>query len=471
MRLRLSLLVLAISSLILVSFLLPLALLLRTFAADKASSAATAQAQWMAPLVATLTPAQLRVTVDGVNAHNPAEPTTVFLPGGQVLGAHAAKSADVLAAENGRSFTQRVQGGEDILVAVQGLSKGTAVIRTFVPAAQLSQGVSQAWLLLGLIGLGLLALSVVVSSQLARSLLLPLAAVARASELLADGDLSARAPADGPPEVRQVSRGLNRLAARIGELLAHERETLADMSHRLRTPLTALRIDAESLRDHAEMMQVTSDVDALTRTVNEIIREARRPSGSAGRVACDAAEIVRERTAFWQALAEDQDRRMEVEVAADWLPVRVPAQDLAACIDILLENVFAHTAEGAGFAVRLTPRAGGGAWLMVSDEGPGFGDGGYPVSRGASGAGSTGLGLDIARRIADSSGGSLTIGRSARGGAAVTLALGATAAPREADRRHGIIRHRASRPRHADPRLTQELSEWSAIVGHDVTSS
>ena len=345
------------------------------------------------------------------------------------------------------------------------------MIRTFVPAAQLSQGVPQAWLLLGLIGLGLLALSVVVSSQLARSLLLPLAAVARASELLADGDLSARAPADGPPEVRQVSRGLNRLAARIGELLAHERETLADMSHRLRTPLTALRIDAESLHDHAEMMQVTSDVDALTRTVNEIIREARRPSGSAGRVACDAAEIVRDRTTFWRALAEDQDRRMEVEVAADWLPVRVPAQDLAACIDILLENVFAHTAEGAGFGVRLTPRAGGGAWLMVSDEGPGFGDGGYPVSRGASGAGSTGLGLDIARRIADSSGGSLTIGRSARGGAAVTLALGATAAPREADRRHGIIRHRAGRPRHADPRLTAELSEWPVIVGHDVTSS
>ena len=133
------------------------------------------------------------------------------------------------------------------------------------------------------------------------------------------------------------------------------------------------------------------------------------------------------------------------EVDADWLPVRVPAQDLAACIDILFENVFAHTPEGAGFAVRLTPRAGGGAWLMVSDEGQGFA-GGYPVSRGASGPGSTGLGLDIARRIADSSGGSLTMGRSARGGAAITLALGATAAPREPDGVPGIIRHRPGRP-------------------------
>jgi hypothetical protein len=79
--------------------------------------------------------------------------------------------------------------------------------------------------------------------------------------------------------------------------------------------------------------------------------------------------------------------------------------------------------------------------------------------------------IDVVERAGLTGRGSLTIGRSARGGAGVTLALGATAAPREADRRHRIIRHRASRPRHADPRLTAELSEWSAIVGHDVTSS
>jgi signal transduction histidine kinase len=469
MRLRIILLVLAISSLILVSFLLPLALLLRAFVADRATSSATAQAQWLAPLVATLSPADLRLTISRVNAQDPAEPTTIFLPGGQVLGPPSERTSPVQRALRGSSFTKRVAGGKEILVAVQGLARGTAVIETFVPDAKLSQGVSQAWLLLGLIGGGLLILSVAVSAQLARSLLMPLAAVARASELLADGDLSARAPADGPPEVRQVSSGLNRLAARIGELLAHERETLADLSHRLRTPLTALRIDAESLRDQAEMIQVISDVDELTRTVNEIIREARRPSAAGGRVACDAAEIIRERTAFWQALAEDQDRYMAVEIDADWLPVRVPAQDLAACADILLENVFAHTPEGAAFGVRLTARASGGAWLTVADDGPGFA-GDFLTRRGTSGGGSTGLGLDIARRIAEASGGSLTIGRSPRGGAAITLALGPTAPPREPDRRHGRSRLRTRRSRPVDARLTAELSEWSAIVGHDVNS-
>ena len=150
-------------------------------------------APWSTP-----TPADLRLTIARVNAQNPREPTTVFLPGGQVLGAPAARSPAVRLALRGSSFTSRVPGGEEILVAVQGLAQGTAVIETFVPDSQLTQGVSEAWLLLGLIGVGLLGLSVIVSAQLARSLLTPLAAVARASELLADGDLSARAAVDGP---------------------------------------------------------------------------------------------------------------------------------------------------------------------------------------------------------------------------------------------------------------------------------
>jgi signal transduction histidine kinase len=468
MRLRITLLVLATSSLVLVSFLLPLALLVRTFAAERATGSATAQAQWLAPLVATLAPEDLRLTIARVNAQNAGEPTTVFLPSGEVLGSPAQRTSSVRLAMHGRSFTGRVAGGEEILVSVQGLPRGTAVVRTFVPDTKLRQGVSHEWLLLGVIGIGLLGLSVAVATLLARSLLMPLGAVARASELLADGDLSARAPYDGPPEIRHVSNGLNRLAARIGELLMHERETLADLSHRLRTPLTALRIDAESLRDESEMTQLIADVDELTRTVNEIIREARRPSAAGGRVACDAVEVVRERTNFWQALAEDQDRYMAVEIDSDWLPVRAPAQDLAACVDILLENVFAHTPEGAAFGVRLSARANGGAWLTVADDGPGFG--GDYAARGTSGAGSTGLGLDIARRIAESSGGSLTIGRAPRGGAAITVALGPTAPPRESARRHGRSKQRVARSRPVDARLSAELSEWSAIVGHDVDS-
>ncbi len=148
-----------------------------------------------------------------------------------------------------------------------------------------------------------------------------------------------------------------------------------------------------------------------------------------------------DRAGFWLPLAEDQDRRMTVELAPAPVPVLVSRADLMACADILLENVFAHTPEGVAFTIRLSRRAGGGAWLVVADDGPGFGDV-DPTQRGLSRGGSTGLGLDIARRIAEGSGGSLVAGRSASGGGAVTLGLGFPARPPETSRRHGRTRLR-----------------------------
>jgi methyl-accepting chemotaxis protein len=210
-RRRIILLAVATSSLVLVSFLVPLALVLRALAADRAVSTATVQAQWMAPLAATLRAGSLRLAVDQVNAENKGTPVTVFLPDGSEVGAPVRRSAEVNAAvqlaAKGRSFTSDAPGGVEVMVAVQGLPGGTAVIRTFVPEAELHRGVTRAWLLLGLVGLGLLVLSVAVADQLARSVVRPLRAVASVSDRLATGDLSARAELTGPPEVRRAGRG------------------------------------------------------------------------------------------------------------------------------------------------------------------------------------------------------------------------------------------------------------------------
>jgi signal transduction histidine kinase len=405
----------------------------------------------MAPLVTTASTDSLRLTVDGVNASS-STPVTIFLPGGTELGRPAARSASVRLAQKDRSFSAQTPAGVEVLVAVAGLRTGTAaipagtaVIRIFVPHSVLSHGVTRAWLLLGGIGLFLLLLSVAVADQLARSLVRPLRALAHASDRLAAGDLSYRARLTGPPEVRRAGAGLNRLAVRIGELLAHERETVADLSHRLRTPLTALRIDTESLRGSAEMRQLLlDDVTALERTVSEIIREVRRPAGDGLEVQCEAGGVVAERTAFWRPLAEDQDRRMMVDVPARPVFVSVTRDDLAACADILLENVFAHTPEGTDLEIRLSSRAGGGAWLVVSDDGPGFPEL-DPTARGLSSRGSTGLGLDIARRIAEASGGTLKAGRSASGGGSVTVGLGPPHTLPEAMRLHRSARARLRR--------------------------
>ena len=86
---------------------------------------------------------------------------------------------------------------------------------------------------------------------------------------------------------------------------------------------------------------------------------------------CDAARVIAERAAFWWPLAEDQDRRMTVEVAPGPVPVFVAADDLATCADILLGNVFAHTPEGVAFAVRLAAAPRGARGWSSPTTGPG----------------------------------------------------------------------------------------------------
>ena len=177
--------------------------------------------------------------------------------------------------------------------------------------------------MLGLLGLGLLGVSLLVADRLARSLTRPLSAVARVSYRLAQGSLGARAADEGPTEVRQVSAGLNLLASRISELLAQERATVADLSHRLRTPLTVLRIDLESLTDAESRSRLMADLDVVDRTVDEVIREADRPVREGVAVSCDAAEVVSDRVGFWSVVADEEHRRVAVVVARGPVLVRL----------------------------------------------------------------------------------------------------------------------------------------------------
>ncbi|MEV4802257.1 HAMP domain-containing sensor histidine kinase [Nonomuraea sp. NPDC049421] len=411
MRRWLALLVAATTSLVLIALLVPMALLIRAVAENGAMSRATAAAESVAVAVGT---PDLPLTVEQVS-----RPVTVFLPDGTTVGSPARRSDAVRLAATGRSVTAAAPGGREVLVSAQSPG-GTAVIRVFVPDDELGRGVREAWLALLLIGLGLVVLGIVLADRLALAVTRPVDGLARVSHRLAGGDLTARAEPGGPPEVRSVALALNHLAGRIDELLAAERESVADLSHRLRTPLTGLRLDAESLRDPEEAARVQARVDALERAVSAVITEARRRT--AGRESCDATAVVGERVRFWSVLAEDQGREVTVTLPDGALEVAVGAEELAACVDALLGNVFAHTPEGVAMSVRLRPHRPG-ALLTVEDTGPGFGP--ALLERGISGAGSTGLGLDIARRTAESTGGGLTVATGDRGGARVDLLLGA----------------------------------------------
>ncbi|MEU7991581.1 HAMP domain-containing protein [Streptosporangium canum] len=421
MRRRLALLAVATTSLVLVAFLVPLAVLVSTLAAERATAAATTWAQSVATAAALGDQDTLDATVRQANGSG-GTPITVFLAGHEFLGVPAPRGPGVELAARGRSVTVETPAGREILVAVQGGGDGTMVVRAFVSAERLRQGVGRAWLVLGLIGLALLTVGIVVADRLARSLIRPVGQVAGVSRRLARGDLDARVEPAGPPEIREVGTALNHLAARIRELLAREREAVADLSHRLRTPVTALRLEADTLRDKDEADRVGEAVDSVERMVSQVIREARR-FDRGGAPSCDAAQVVGDRVAFWSALAEDQDRPLSFGLAGGPITVGVSGPELAACVDLLLENVFAHTPDGTPFTVELTALPGGGARLVIADEGTGFAlpD---PVGRGASGGSSTGLGLDIARRTAEDSGGRLRAGSSPSGGAEVALELG-----------------------------------------------
>jgi signal transduction histidine kinase len=405
MRRRLTLLVAATSCLTLIAFLVPLALLLRSVAADRATTRATADIQTVVLLVGTADTESVRLTVQQ-RAAETGRAVTVFLPDGSVLGAPAPRTAAVeLAARGGRSLTADLDGGREIVIAVQGRPDGTAVIRGVVPRAELTAGVTRAWLVLAALGLALVALGLLVADRLARTLVRPITQLSAVSRRLANAELTARAEPAGPPELREVAGALNHLADRIRVLLREEREQVADLSHRLRTPLTGLRLAAESIRDPDDAARVTSAVDAVERAVTGLIQQARWRSAPADDAArADAAAVVRDRVAFWAVLAEDTAREVTLDLAEGPLPVRVSADDLAAAVDALLGNVFAHTPDGTAFAVRLCDAAGGptgaagagaGAVLSISDEGPGLPAG--LAHRGASAADSTGLGPDIAR--------------------------------------------------------------------------
>lgn len=164
MRRRLALLAMATTSLVLVAFLVPLAMLVSTVAAERATAGATAGAQALVPVVALGDRATLGATVRQANEFA-GTPITVFLPDGTLLGSPAPRGPSVELATRGRSITVETPGGREILVAVQGGTGGTAVIRTFVGTERLRQGVGRAWLVLGLIGLALLAVSVIVADR------------------------------------------------------------------------------------------------------------------------------------------------------------------------------------------------------------------------------------------------------------------------------------------------------------------
>lgn len=433
MRRSLILTVAAAVSMVLLAMLVPMAILLRDYALEDRLASAALEVQATESVVSGAgdDDGDVSVYLARINAESDTL-TTVLYPGDrQDLGPQPGEDDRVLAArETGQARVDDVDGGAQILVPVSlgGSSGGpssTPVIRVFVPEPGLTSGpTTRAYLVLAGLGLVLLLGALLIADRVGRSFVQPIGRLATYAQSL--GDRRTPPPeTSGPREVRDLGEVLQRLVGRIELLLAREREAVSDLSHRLRTPITSLRLRIDGLPAGEDRTRLSDDLDRLQVMVDHVVGEARRSEREGLVAGTPALAVLAERAAFWAPLAEDQGRPFEVSVpGGPEVSVHASEPDLVALVDVLLDNVFTHTPEGVAVAVTVTPRAGGGLVLTVDDDGPGFPDAVDVVRRGESGADSTGLGLAIADQTATESGGGLAVGASPSGGGRVTVELG-----------------------------------------------
>ncbi len=427
MRPRLALTAAAVTSMIVLAFCIPLARLIQVVATNRALDAAKLESRSLAGALGAITDAgTVKQVVQQANAGNP-RPTTVYLADGTVLGAPVPVDAEVELARQGRSFTAAGPGGgRDVMVGIVAPGGGAQVVRVRVAGALLNRGVHRAWTIIVAIGALVVVIAVLLADRLGQSIVAPMSELLSVTRRLQGGDLDARVQPSGPPEVEEVGVAVNDLAERIGDLLAAERESSADLSHQLRTPLTVLRLDAEGLESSAERFRIASDIDQLEQIVTRVIEESRdgsRRDGRPGQARSDLGEAVRHRLMFWSVLAEDQGRRISSAIPDGPQAIGVSSAALDVCLDALLNNVFTHTPAGTPFSVEVLAAPNRRWTLVVDDAGPGLPGNSLP-SRGTSGGAGTGLGLDIVRRTAEQSGGSVSAGRSLGGGARIQVTFG-----------------------------------------------
>ncbi|MHA4814376.1 HAMP domain-containing sensor histidine kinase [Streptomyces aculeolatus] len=456
---------LAVTVMVVVAFAVPLGLVVKEMARDRALTNAERIAAGIGPALAITTDAEQLERAVGSTEAGAGGRIAVHVPRGSAEGMSAVRigepragGADVERASGaGTSSLVEVAGGHALLqpIAVEG--DRVAVVEVFVPAGELTEGVTLAWLVLAGVGLALVAGSVAVADRLGTRMVRPARRLAGAAHDLGEGKLGVRVEESGPSELRSAAVAFNSMADQVALLLANERELAADLSHRLRTPLTVLRLNAASLGDSGAAEQTRQAVAQLEREIDQIIaavREQRgRPAGqqAAAVAGCDVSAVIRERMEFWSALAEDE--RRSARLAGVDRPAQVPVAraELVAAVDALIGNVFRHTPEGTDFSVDVH-HAGDAVIVLASDAGPGIRDPEAALTRGLGegGPGSTGLGLDIVRRVAESTGGDVRIGRSVLGGAEIRLWLALRPGPAAADgerrrQRHRVVRGRRGR--------------------------
>ena len=314
----------------------------------------------------------------------------------------------------------RIRGGEPreaLLIAVE--QPGRGWITTIVPWGD--GGAMRIFLRLlaqTLILYGIVLLPVL---WIARRISRPLRALADAARRYTPATRPEPLQPEGPHDVRDVIAAFNTLRLRVNAMLDEKDRMLGAIGHDLRTPLAALRVRIESVEDDTDRARMTETIAEMNRTLDDILSLARlgRPSEPLGEV--DLAALV-------DAVVEDfRDLGQPVSFAgADRLRMTLRASLIRRAVRNLIENAVKY-AGSAEVSLDAGPR---GVRIVVADRGPGI-----PAARLADvldpftrletsrnrETGGIGIGLSLARGIAEDAGGRLTLANRDGGGLEATI--------------------------------------------------
>jgi signal transduction histidine kinase len=345
-------------------------------------------------------------------------------PGVEVL---AALRGDVADAHHGNWL--------GVAVPVRDDEQIVGAARAAVPWSVVADETERTWLVMAVFGALALSIAGAVAWWQASRLAAPVAGVATLATRLGDGDFSGRLEPSGIPEIDGASDALNRTASRLGDLIARERAFTSDVSHQLNTPLTSLRLELESalltpgIDLTASIDSALLEVDRLQTTVATLLAVA-RDTMRAGTMTCDVAEVCDRVAARHEAGLAAAGRHLRVDIEPNLPPAQCPSDVLAEILTVLLDNAKVH---GSGTVTIAARRAGPGVVVDVTDEGGrGITDPAVLFRRRAPEAAGHGIGLALARSLAEAHEARLELTRTAPA-PVFTVALAGASRPSPAD--------------------------------------
>jgi signal transduction histidine kinase len=326
-----------------------------------------------------------------------------------------------------------------VAVPVGAGGKSLGAVRLTLDTKEVHALVRRYWLGLAAVAAVVLLVIAGLGWALARSVTRPLRHLTDAAARFATGDLSTGPPDPGaPPEIAALERTMDSMAQRLDRLIKEQRAFVADASHQLRTPLTALRLRLENLQSEAgslEADEVGAAIDETARLgtlVEDLLRFARAEESSTP-VTVDISEIAAQRVDTWSAIAESEEVALDLRSPDGPVPARAVPGGVEQILDNLIDNAVAVAPQGSSITVTVA-RGKDRHLLTVADRGPGLSDELKHRAldrfwREDESRPGTGLGLPIAEALARASGGSLRLDDAPGGGLAVTVELPAARTP------------------------------------------